>query len=109
MSMATTLERPDHQVFVSPEIDGVMISLERAHDDELADMYWRAIDLATGPRVNHPDVQARIERILTKLNQEDGFIFAALKHGAELFNTPNLPQDYYSVLGQVKELAQIDN
>lgn len=104
--MTAILERPP--VFECPEIDGVMISLERAHDDRLADDYYRAIDMATGPRAQQETTQARIASILERLHSEDRFVTAALGHGAVLFDTPDLPQLYYGALTQIRELAAID-
>jgi hypothetical protein len=93
----------------SLEFEGVVSSLELAHDDGLADAYVKAIELATGPRSEAPATQTRVERILGKLHEHDGFISAALTHGAARIGAPELPQIYYSALKQVRGLVQIDS
>ena len=92
--VAFTLEK-------SPEIDGVMRSLERHGSDfgdGLSDDYWRMIDFATHNRLD-PDYQTRVVgRILEELEREDRFISQSLESGSTMYDIPDLQERYQFVL-----------
>lgn len=103
MSLAET-----DKAFQSPEIDGVMQSLQDYELSEFSDYYLQLVDDATNPGEFSALREWSIATKLHEFNCLEGLITEALEQGAKKYDQPTLVSDYRSVIAQITELTGID-
>ncbi len=92
----------------SVEIDCVQRSFEHEGSefgDLLSSDYWQMIDYATDPLLLPARRNSRVVALLTKLERHHGYIGVCLEQGAELYDAPDLANQYQSALDQVRDIV----
>jgi len=56
----------------------------------------------------NPDRIRRVQRLMQRFSEKSDYMQVKLEIGADLFDTPQLPQLYESALDQIAELTGVD-
>lgn len=93
----------------SPWFDGVRRSLEMPNSqygDHLSDAYRDVVDIATANRIDESTRRQVAGQLLAELDRNSNYIEVHLYWGADMYDTPDLIEQYRSTLRQIRDVVQ---